>query len=156
MEMIDALPHHKFVRHLPQCLACTGKPPLSGLSVMPRSRDECLIYPFKRYTNGYGGTWVDGIETYAHRHMCKTKHGEPPTPEHEAAHRCGNGKRGCINPNHLRWATHAENMADTVDIHLVRDTSSGRFVRLINPESNELLHAPRPLTRRRGLKVGHG
>jgi hypothetical protein len=114
--------------------------------------DECLIYPFKRYVNGYGGTRVDGIETYAHRHMCRKKHGEPPTPEHEAAHKCGNGNLGCINPNHLRWATHAENMADTVDIDLIRDGSSGRFVRLVKPEKvKSIVLSPRPLTRRRAI-----
>lgn len=42
--------------------------------------------------------------------MCTLAHGEPPTPEHEAAHRCGNPK--CRNPRHLRWATGSENSYD--------------------------------------------
>lgn len=114
--------------------------------------DECLIYPFKRYVNGYGGTWVNSVETYAHRHMCKVAHGDAPSPDHEAAHSCNNGKKGCINPKHLRWATHAENMADTVDILLVRDSSGGTFWGLLEPEvPYKILHAPRPKTRRRGL-----
>lgn len=49
--------------------------------------------------------------------MCKLVHGEPPTPKHHAAHNCGNGHNGCLNPNHLRWATCKENMDDKVQHH---------------------------------------
>jgi hypothetical protein len=38
--------------------------------------------------------------------------GPPPSPDHEAAHSCGRGHEGCVNPKHLRWATHKENQAD--------------------------------------------
>lgn len=41
-------------------------------------------------------------------------HGEPPSPEHEAAHSCGKGHLGCIHPHHVRWATPKENSADMV------------------------------------------
>jgi hypothetical protein len=27
-------------------------------------------------------------------------------------HSCGNGHLGCINPHHLRWGSHPENMSD--------------------------------------------
>jgi hypothetical protein len=47
--------------------------------------------------------------------MCILAHGGPPTAEHEAAHRCGNGHLGCINPNCLRWATPEENEADKTE-----------------------------------------
>lgn len=46
--------------------------------------------------------------------MCILAHGEPPSPEHVAAHSCGQGHEGCVNPGHLRWATVAENIADTL------------------------------------------
>jgi hypothetical protein len=48
----------------------------------------------------------------AHRAMCRLIHGNPPTPKHQAAHSCGNGRRGCVHPGHLRWATDAENRAE--------------------------------------------
>jgi hypothetical protein len=51
----------------------------------------------------------------AARVVCILVYGDPPTPNHEAAHSCGNGHLGCFNPDHLRWATVAENMQDKID-----------------------------------------
>jgi hypothetical protein len=33
----------------------------------------------------------------------------------QAAHSCGNGHLGCVNPHHLRWVTPKENAADRDD-----------------------------------------
>lgn len=76
--------------------------------------DVCLIWPFSKMASGYGLVKDDVKRVLAHREMCRLVHGEPPSDEHEAAHSCGNGHLGCVNPKHLRWATHAENMADTL------------------------------------------
>lgn len=73
--------------------------------------NECLIWPYGR-RRGYGKLRVDGKLSDAHRYLCQLAHGDPPTPEHEAAHSCGNGDHGCVNPNHLDWKTRIENMAD--------------------------------------------
>lgn len=75
---------------------------------------DCLIWPFYRMPNGYGqGAW-DGVRTIASRAMCMAAHGEPESPDLEAAHSCGKGHEGCVNPMHLRWATNAENQMDRV------------------------------------------
>lgn len=74
--------------------------------------DECLIWPMFRNPNGYGQFSVDGVLGWTHRFMCKLAHGEPPTPEHEAAHSCGKGHEGCVNPRHLSWKTISENIKD--------------------------------------------
>lgn len=79
------------------------------------SEDACLIWPFVRDTNGYGGVHFRGQDDRAHRVMCVLAHGEPPSPRHVAAHSCGRGGDGCANPKHLRWATYEENAADKVD-----------------------------------------
>ncbi|NNU70441.1 hypothetical protein G9X67_34890 [Rhizobium sp. WYCCWR 11152] len=74
--------------------------------------DECLIWPFGKGGRGYGNLWIDGKMVNAHRYLCQIAHGEPPTPDHEAAHSCGKGHEGCISQEHLSWKTHSENMAD--------------------------------------------
>jgi hypothetical protein len=76
--------------------------------------EECLIWPFRRREDGRGQVRYEGEMTTAHRLMCVFAHGEPPTPKHEAAHSCGKGHEGCVNPKHLRWATDKENKADMV------------------------------------------
>lgn len=74
--------------------------------------EECLSWPFKVYPDGRGQTHWNGKTARAHRVMCELRHGAPPTSKHEAAHSCGNGHLGCVNPKHLRWATRQENVDD--------------------------------------------
>lgn len=70
--------------------------------------DDCLIWPHYRDQNGYAkcGSW------YVSRYVCALVNGEPPTNEYHAAHSCGRGSDGCVNPRHLRWATKLENEHD--------------------------------------------
>lgn len=76
---------------------------------------ECLIWPFSTNASGYGQvSGVDKVPKLAHRVMCTMAHGDPPFEHAEAAHSCGGGHNGCVNPNHLSWKDHAGNMADMV------------------------------------------
>ena len=74
--------------------------------------DECLIWPFSINDRGRGIANINGKSTSAPRIMCMIAHGEPPTDTHQAAHYCGNGHKGCVNPKHIRWATAKENEFD--------------------------------------------
>jgi hypothetical protein len=74
-------------------------------------KDWCLMWPFYRL-RGYGSFGYLGKSYYAHRFMCELVHGKPPTPDHQAAHSCGNGHLGCVNPHHLSWKTQSENQLD--------------------------------------------
>ncbi len=76
--------------------------------------DDCLIWPYYRNEFGYGRLRHDGKNVLVCRAVCEITYGPPPSPKHEAAHNCGNGHLGCFAPRHLRWATHLENMRDTV------------------------------------------
>lgn len=73
---------------------------------------NCLIWPFTRNTKGYGYLGFEGKVIRAHRFMCTLFRGLPPSPKHEAAHSCGNGHKGCVNPHHLHWKTRIENERD--------------------------------------------
>lgn len=91
-----------------------GAPCMWLLANVSYDSDDCLAWPFAHRGNGYGIlTTLDGRNGYAaHRYMCELVHGLPPSDEHICAHSCGKGHEGCVNPKHLRWATHKENAAD--------------------------------------------
>lgn len=74
--------------------------------------DDCIAWPFFRDKQGRGHIRRNGKGVLASRHICRLAHGDPPSPQHEAAHSCGKSHQGCVNPRHLRWATHRENEAD--------------------------------------------
>jgi hypothetical protein len=69
--------------------------------------DECLLWPFGKQRAGYGA--VTGKT--ASNLMCEMAYGPAPEGMPEAAHSCDNPP--CINKRHLRWASHAGNMADS-------------------------------------------
>lgn len=76
--------------------------------------EQCVTFPFKRRSDGYADAMIDGRRIRAHRLACELAHGPAPRGDMEATHSCGNGHLGCINPNHLRWASHAQNMVDKI------------------------------------------
>lgn len=87
--------------------------------------DACLLWPYGTSDKGYGLAVVGGVQRAASRWMCILAHGDPIPPRVEAAHSCGNP--ACVNPKHLRWATHYENMMDK-EAHgtVARGERSGR------------------------------
>jgi hypothetical protein len=95
--------------------------------------DECLLWPFGGLDEGYGALRFEGRFERAHRAMCRLAHGEPPKGRPYALHSCGNGDAGCVNPNHLRWGTQKENLADR-DRH-------GRTLRGVLAPSSKLTEA---------------
>ena len=111
-------PHYsRLLRHGDPLL---GRTPVGGpLAWLQRhvshQSDECLIWPFRRRSTGYGEAPFRGARMSANRIMCILAHGEPPTEDHHSAHSCGNGFGGCVNPKHLRWATKSENEIDKLD-----------------------------------------
>lgn len=77
--------------------------------------DECLPWPFSKNPAGYGLISFRGAHMNASRAMCIVAHGEPETPGLDAAHSCGKGNQGCVNPRHLRWDTRSGNFSDMVE-----------------------------------------
>lgn len=84
--------------------------------VLPFAGDGCLLWPYGN--KAYGVLKRNNRNYPVHRLACEEIHGPPPTPKHEAAHRCGNSR--CCNPGHVRWATHSENQLDRIqhDTHV--------------------------------------
>jgi hypothetical protein len=54
----------------------------------------------------------EGKHVNVSRLICRLSHGDPPDEAMHAAHKCGNGKHGCVNPSCIYWATPVENESD--------------------------------------------
>lgn len=80
--------------------------------VIPYDGDNCLYWPYNRGTDGYGRMVAGSKTSIVSRRVCEEINGPPPTPEHEAAHSCGNGKLGCVTKGHLSWKTNIQNKDD--------------------------------------------
>lgn len=80
--------------------------------VLSYTGDDCLVWPYERGTDGRPRLQESGKSAWACRLACARTYGPPPSPLHQAAHSCGKGHTGCINPRHLRWATPQENSDD--------------------------------------------
>lgn len=101
--------------------------------------DDCLAWPFTRSPDtGRGNATWNGKETSAPRVMCIMAYGEPPTEAHEAAHSCGNGHLGCINPRHLRWTTRSGNIADMAEHGTLRRGSAVNTSKLSADQVREI------------------
>jgi len=122
--------------------------------------DDCIVWPFARNKTGYGNIWFNGKYTVASRVMCEKVHGLPPDEGMDAAHSCGNGVRGCMNPKHLSWKTRADNEKDK-DIHGTRrrgeDCNFSRLtwdiVRAIR--SDALIMSLSDISLKYGISKGH-
>lgn len=104
----------RFWRHgQPEGVATSKGEPLRWLIAHVNHKgDDCLTWPFQRTDQGRGKVRIDGKDYQAHAEMCKRAHGPRPSKRHQSAHSCGKGHEGCVNPNHLHWATPQENQRD--------------------------------------------
>ena len=76
--------------------------------------NDCLKWPYNINNAGYGCVSYGRKTQLASRVMCLLVYGDPPSKGYDAAHSCGKGRDGCVNPNHLRWATRKENCSDRI------------------------------------------
>lgn len=95
--------------------ASTGSPAQFYASLLDRDDDECIVWPFAKTKVGYA-VWHNAKDSkrsaLVSRMVCEAANGPAPDPEMHAAHSCGKGHLGCVNPRHIRWATAKENNAD--------------------------------------------
>lgn len=71
----------------------------------------CHIWNGSYRSDGYTQLTFRSKNYKAYRLSCEMAHGPAPTPlENNVLHACDNPS--CVNPDHLRWGTHQENMDD--------------------------------------------
>jgi len=81
-------------------------------NIKPGSAD-CIIWPYWRNSSGYAEFAHRNYKSkIVSRNVCIKFHGKPRNESDEAAHSCGNGHLGCVNPDHLSWKSHKGNHED--------------------------------------------
>lgn len=80
--------------------------------VLVQETDTCLLFPYRVEETGYARAQEHGVRQFVHVRICERVHGAPPTPQHQAAHRCG--QRRCGNKRHLRWRTSRQNNREKI------------------------------------------
>lgn len=75
---------------------------------------HCLLWPYALNSAGYGHLMHEGKNVLAHRMVCEAINGPSPHDKQEAAHLCGNGHKGCVNPLHLEWKSRKDNASDMI------------------------------------------
>ena len=94
------------------------------------SGEDCLKWPFSTDSRvGRGRVGYDGKLHWAHRLMCEWAHGPAPEGKPQAAHNCGNGHLGCVNPRHLEWKSNRENCHDKIAHGRSRGRAGKRHLR---------------------------
>jgi hypothetical protein len=94
--------------------APNGAPDRFISAVLNDPPSACVVWPYARDRAGYARYNVGGKVVFAHRYLCESTHGAAPSPIHQAAHLCGRGADGCVNPRHIAWKTPKENNGDKV------------------------------------------
>lgn len=89
-----------------------GEPMAFARAALTVETADCILWPYSCGRKGYGNLYADGASMHVHRWVCRAAHGEPPSPDDEARHSCH--VPACVNPAHLSWGTHAENMHDSI------------------------------------------
>lgn len=122
-------------------------------------KERCLPWPFSKQEDGRGqvGRAIgrNDRRVLAHHFICEKAHGPPPTPKHGAAHWCGNGHLGCVNPYHVRWATQTENKADEL-IHGTRNRGIRNGQTKLTEQDIRTIRRLRPTTKLKDLADVYG
>lgn len=94
--------------------------------------DECIEWPFKRNSKGYGIL----NDKRVHRLVLMASAGEPPPDKPMALHSCHNPP--CCNAKHLRWGSAKDNTRDMM--------LAGRGASHGGPHGVRWQHPPDPTT----------
>ena len=79
-------------------------------SMVNEKRGGCWLWTGAKDRAGYGRFSVSGVSFQAHRWSLEYHVGRPDTPDDLCLHSCHTP--ACVNPDHLRWGSHADNSRD--------------------------------------------
>lgn len=101
---------------------------------IPCRSEKCLFWPFS-LSHGYAAVKNKSVS----RLVCEAVHGAPPSKRHEAAHSCGMGNRGCVNPTHLSWKTKKQNQRDRFEHGTDSSGERNAFAKLTEQQARAIL-----------------
>ena len=78
-----------------------------------KKRDDCWIWQGTKIVGGYGHITINGNSHLTHRLAYELYYKKPIPKGKMVLHSCHN--RDCINPEHLRIGTHADNTQDMME-----------------------------------------
>lgn len=108
-------------------------------AIAEATKNECFIWPYSKNLHGMAQIRKNKKSMLVSRIICEMTKGPPPTPRHQAAHLCGRGHTGCINPHHLEWKTQSENEKDKL-IHGTHNRGDRNWnAKLTNADALEIL-----------------
>ena len=107
--------------------------------ILPYDGGDCLIWPYNRDQCGYAQMHVGVKKVTVSRKLCEDVNGHPPTPEHDAAHSCGNGHLGCVTKRHLSWKTKKENQAAKLSHGTHQRGERSHLAKLTEAQAREIL-----------------
>lgn len=117
------------------------------------SGEECLKWPFEMGRYGYGVVRHNGRRRVASRVMCEYAHGMPGSEGYDAAHLCGNGHKGCVNPRHLSWKTRSENNRDKIEHGTHREGEEVNLASITEKQAKDVIRIAmnRPETKQKDI-----
>lgn len=110
---------------------------LNRLAVEPQDQD-CISWPYTRNARGAAQIRIDGKCQLVTRILCLRLNGPPPSEKHQAAHSCGKGHEGCVNPRHLSWKTQKENELDKIVHGTWRTGDKMHWAKLTSEKAREI------------------
>lgn len=120
-----------------------GSPQAFITDLLKSPRHTCVIWPFAT-SRGYAYVSWNGKYVSASRLICRLAHGNPDDESMQAAHKCGKGKEGCVNPLCLYWATKAQNEADKIEHGTLPRGERSPLSKLSDKEAEEVRQDKRP------------
>lgn len=114
---------------------------LWGNTTRPNGDDGCWFWGGFIQNNGYGTLTVNKVHVLVHRLSYEEFYQQKIPSGMMILHSCNN--RSCINPNHLRMGTHADNMQDMVDADRAAKGEQNGHALLTEDQVKQIKHLSR-------------
>jgi len=91
----------------------SGLPKLFADDAAYSNADECILWPYDKSSSGHGAIYIDNKRVPAHSYVLEKSGKVKPDKSLICLHDpsiCNNPS--CVNPRHLRWGTHKDNVED--------------------------------------------